>query len=685
KGAGRLICAAAALAAGAALAAVQWLPTYELTRLSEREHGVDLEFFTSFSLHPAHFATMLWPFLRGNPYPLTSLETIGYAGALPVMLAVVAPLRRRDRLVLFWGCTSAVAVLLSLGRWNPAYKWLGYVPVLNYFRAPARYLLWLDVGIAVLAAAAMESLLRRTRGPGAQRAVGAAAAVLVALGTGAWWVSRVPLERLIAAWRVLPLVWLLAGMLLLAFLRLRPARALWASAAVGLVVIDLFAFNGVYNQTYNAVMPRAELERPPEVLAFLREDAGPGPFRVYTSEEIVPVLPVMRESLYPNIQLLHGVESLNGYYPLLPGPQRWLLGNMNARLADLLGVRYVLVPQLLPVDEASEAYDTRDPLAPPLADRTFDIQPVRVLAVEVEGYLSHSADLADGTPVGDVVLRAGDGTEAVWTLRAGHELAEWAYLRDDVQEAIRHRLAEGVVRRWPARSGFPAREHEGLTFLARHDLDGPIEVARIEVRSRVPAAFLHLERLRLIGPGGSTWLLSELVGQGDHVLVYRSEDVAVFRNERAGPRAFLVHRARVARDEAEAQRLVLDGSFSPHEEVILLGGTELQGASAPGDDVTVEVYRPELVRVRVRTAAEAYLVLADSYYPGWKARVDGREVALLRADVALRAVRVPAGEHVIEFTYDPLSWRLGLAVSLVAGAALVAVATTRLRKVVVHP
>jgi hypothetical protein len=674
----------AALAGGAALAAVQWLPTYELTRLSERGHGLDLEFFTSFSLHPAHYATMLWPFLRGNPYPLTSLETIGYAGALPLMLAVAAPLRRRDRLVLFWMCVCLVAVLLSLGRWNPAYRWLRHVPVLSYFRAPARYLAWLDVGVAVLAAASVETLLRLTRRSGGRPQAWAAAGVAVALGLGAWWVSRLPLERLLEAWRFLPAAWLSGGALVLTAARWRPSRAVWSSLAVGLLVMDLFAFNGVYNQTYNAVMPRADLERPPEVLAFLHEDAGQERYRVFTSEEIVPVLPVMRESLYPNIQLLHGVESLNGYYPLLPGPQRWLIGNLNARLADLLGVRYVLVPQLLPVDEASEAYDTHNPLAPSLTGRTFEISPLRVVAVEVEGNLSHSADLTDGTPVGDVVLRAADGSETVWTLKAGDDLGEWAYLRDDVAEVVRHRLPARIARRWPARSGFPPRDHEGLTFLAHRELGDLVEVVQVEVRARVPAAFLYLERLRLIDPGGRSWLLSDLVNEGDHVLVYRSEDVAVFRNEGAGPRAFLVHRARVAADEAEAQRLVLEGNFSLRDEVVLLEGPALQGAPVPGDEVAIETYRPERVRVRVHTEAEGYLVLADSFYPGWEARLDGREAELLRANVVLRAVRVPPGDHLVEFTYSPLSWRLGLAVSAVAWLGLAVILVAGLWKIVVH-
>jgi len=678
--AGRVAACALALAGGGLLALVQWAPTFELTLLSQRGHGLDQEFFTSFSLHPLQWVTMLWPFIRGNPYPLTSLETIGYVGALPLVLAAVAPLRRRDRAVGFWVVVAVGAFLLTMGRWNPAYRLLARVPVFNLFRAPARYLLWADLAMAVLAALATESLLERVRARVGVRRVWPVAGALLPVtlaGAGIW---RTSLEGLVEAWRWLPLLWLAGAGLLLALLRWRPPRGVWLGVAIGLTLADLSAFNAVYNRTYNATMALADFVRPPDSLAFLQADAGSAPYRVYTSEEIVPVLPVMRESLYPNIQVLHGVQALNGYYPLVPTAQQWLLSHLNAKLADLLNVRYVLIPQLLPVDEKTEAYDTGDPLAPSLAGRSFDFAAQPVAALEVEGYLSHSAELADGTPVGQVVVRGTGGEEVVWTLRAGNDLAEWAYDRDDVRESVRHSLPPVTVRTWPARSGFPPRDHLGRTYLARFALPAPMQAVHIEVRPLIPAAYLHLERLRLVAADGQSRLLSSLVGEGDHVLVYRSPDVAIYRNEDAGPRAFVVHRTRVAQSEAQAADLTLAAGMDPWSEAILLAGRELAGSAQPGDEVQIEAYSAQRVRIRVQTAAEGYLVLADSYYPGWRAQVDGKPAAVERADVVLRAVAVPAGEHVVEFVFAPTSWHIGAAGSIVACLGLIAVVVSWRRR-----
>jgi uncharacterized membrane protein YfhO len=57
------------------------------------------------------------------------------------------------------------------------------------------------------------------------------------------------------------------------------------------------------------------------------------------------------------------------------------------------------------------------------------------------------------------------------------------------------------------------------------------------------------------------------------------------------------------------------------------------------------------------------LVLSENFYPGWVARVDSAPVEILRADVSLRAVPLRAGSHHVELIYDPLSVKLGIAVS----------------------
>jgi uncharacterized membrane protein YfhO len=59
--------------------------------------------------------------------------------------------------------------------------------------------------------------------------------------------------------------------------------------------------------------------------------------------------------------------------------------------------------------------------------------------------------------------------------------------------------------------------------------------------------------------------------------------------------------------------------------------------------------------LEVNTDRKSVVVLHDIYYPGWEATVDGKPEPILRTNVLFRGVEVPAGHHVVEFNFRPLS------------------------------
>ena len=59
-------------------------------------------------------------------------------------------------------------------------------------------------------------------------------------------------------------------------------------------------------------------------------------------------------------------------------------------------------------------------------------------------------------------------------------------------------------------------------------------------------------------------------------------------------------------------------------------------------------------------------VFSEIYYPaGWTATIDGVETEILQANYVLRAIEVPAGQHEIIFTFDPISYRIGNLITLI--------------------
>jgi hypothetical protein len=144
----------------------------------------------------------------------------------------------------------------------------------------------------------------------------------------------------------------------------------------------------------------------------------------------------------------------------------------------------------------------------------------------------------------------------------------------------------------------------------------------------------------------------------------------VYENTAAFPRTFVVPQGRPLPERAEVLPALAATDF--REEVFL---EEWQGEPRPGGaeagfrEAEVVRYLPNEVTIRVPPGPAGFLVLTDPWYPGWHCTVDGDAARLYRADYLFRAVELPEGEHVAVFRFDPQSYRIGRAISLIALAA----------------
>ncbi|MGH9840879.1 MAG: YfhO family protein, partial [Blastocatellia bacterium] len=73
----------------------------------------------------------------------------------------------------------------------------------------------------------------------------------------------------------------------------------------------------------------------------------------------------------------------------------------------------------------------------------------------------------------------------------------------------------------------------------------------------------------------------------------------------------------------------------------------------------IERYEANRIELTTENPQNGFLVLSETYYDGWEARIDGQPAKIYRTDYTLRGVAVPAGRHGIEFVYRPRTLRLG--------------------------
>src|SRR5262249_18450327 len=183
--------------------------------------------------------------------------------------------------------------------------------------------------------------------------------------------------------------------------------------------------------------------------------------------------------------------------------------------------------------------------------------------------------------------------------------------------------------------------------------------------------------LRFTAPGQADDRAFKEVYHGE-VLVYEVPDIL--------PRAAVFRAAEILPDGEVLARLKAD-SFDPERTVVLsresLSETNSNLvhslATAPPAHVTsarISSYESQRVRIEAASDAPALLMLNDTNYPGWRAYVNGQAAPIVEADYLFRGVVIPAGNSVVEFSYEPTSLRVGFAISL-AGLIVVVILVVR--------
>ena len=374
-----------------------------------------------------------------------------------------------------------------------------------------------------------------------------------------------------------------------------------------------------------------------------------------------------KEVLSPDLPLAFGIPAVDGYdgglLPLaryvtlqrlfLPEDSVSLDGRLRENLTtipagrwlDLFDVRYVITDKLHDAWLDDVFYDLQfgAQLAGAESAEVAHVPRFEATALGLISYLRGGAALPDGTIVGRVEIGFGAGPTRTFELRAGEEVL-------------------------PLRGAEEPLESEYATRLRWLEPDSPTSIT---VRAALPEGELIVRGASLIDErtGG---FQSLLISDRGHFRLAHSGDVKIYENQDVLGRAFFVGRAVVVADDEQALALMQSPAFDPATTVVLDGGAPPRQGDAPGEGrVRLVSYAPERVELEVESTAPGYLVLSDSWYPGWRATVGGEPAQVRRADLLFRAVAVGPGQQRVIFTFRPVSLWAGAGVS-VAGLLLIA-------------
>lgn len=153
-----------------------------------------------------------------------------------------------------------------------------------------------------------------------------------------------------------------------------------------------------------------------------------------------------------------------------------------------------------------------------------------------------------------------------------------------------------------------------------------------------------------------------------------ADTYSIYRYTGGMSRYYTVDRAQLARTAEQAFEMIFYPAFDPAQSVVIEAAELPNAAPATSPpQAAVQIIDEEAMSIRLKAtrATPGYLVLAKTFYPGWKATVNGTPQPVLPANYAFSAVALGAGESEIVVYYDPDSWRYGLLLSGVSLAGCI--------------
>jgi hypothetical protein len=147
----------------------------------------------------------------------------------------------------------------------------------------------------------------------------------------------------------------------------------------------------------------------------------------------------------------------------------------------------------------------------------------------------------------------------------------------------------------------------------------------------------------------------------------------LYELRRVVPRVYVVSAVEHEINPGKALERLASEDFDALATVLVDESVSLGNKGGVQAEARILEYGNHRVNIQASLDSPGILVLADSFYPGWSAYVNGRQEKIYRANLFFRAVPLSAGTHSVEFRYEPRSFAIGRAVSIVTLSLIVAV------------
>jgi hypothetical protein len=701
---------------GITLASLQLIPTLELSRLSVRDE-IDFRFYTDYTLPPQEAVKLIFPYFFGGSHSQlynmsyfgswTLTETTGYVGISGLILATVGFIcHRRQILAQFWLVIVLFSLFIAFGESTPL-AWLSYhIPIYNKFRCLARHFCQMSLGISILAGMGIQSLQNLQLSP--RLFLKVIIAFISILLTALFYIYSYIKPNIITNQNLnsnrifnltqnpalaIPLIIFIVAILtisLVLFIIKKYNFKPIAILLICLVILDLssFSYFSVWKEQYGDY-EFILAENHPYALKY-RELLQSENQRMISLEGVLGGM----ENIRPNLSRKWQISNASIYNPLIlkryahflnadyaSGVQGSSWADNNNQSFNLMGIRYVFMSQMPPSKlktqqgilwnnddlNINEGINLGKKCAAE-SDKITKInyplsQPLPIQTIAIVNHLGCSPEIPDNTDVLRITLTDLEGNIITKTLKAGQDTSEFAY--DSVRDAIAHSKAENIFE----------TTADGNQYLSLVHLDKSKTIKNMQLEYLLEGGSISIKKITLIDEEKQKFypfndLENFLSNQSRWHHLEDINKTTIYENKDALPRVWLVPKV-IALKPDEIIRTIKTSSlpdrsiYQPQKIALVEEKIDFEVEKFdPQAQATIINHTPTSIEIETNSQSPSFLVLSDTYYPGWQGRIDGKKTKVFVTNYWQRGIVLPKGNHRVKFDFKPLSFHLGLGLSL---------------------
>lgn len=677
---------------GILLSSFYLFPIIESLSYLTRE-TISFDFFSGYSFPLYAIIMLIFPFFFGSytGYPNTNVtywgpwnatEMAGYMGILTLIIALscIIVFWKKNSQIKFWGLLSFFSFLLVLGNSTPLYKIMYHIPIYNMFRVPARN--WVEVNFAftILFAFGINYLITLEKEHFnsyfsiiKKIFIHTLAIVFIVL-----FVLKAPIHVLInnsnsiaadgfeiispfleslikgtnfdSAYIYIPIFLLLiSGILILLLKKYRYDKYYWLGFSV-VIFFDLFSFGHFHDFDY----PNNHELKSDSIIQYLDSLNKDN-----LSYRILPLSTTT--SLSPSRNLEFKYNTINSYGPLWSKDYVELtnfsasgehneIDNLIAQnnILSMLATKYLIVP-----DEKKEIFNN---IANNYEAVNFEL-PSDLTA----NWYNHYATIQSKNKV--ILNSSVSGNYSLIqhaTPISGNTIINISF------DAKGKNLNDGL---YIDLQDYDTNNNIDQVFISQEGFNNSFQHFNTSIY--ISSSFSNMANLRIFSYANSDLIIKNLNFEiqkiDSHSYIQRfegSDGTAIFENVNCLPRTYFVSDI-ITNLNVKDQVNKLKHTDFDIGNVAMTAETLNQTKFETGQVLNQNYENENKVVLQVETGNNSFLVLTDSFYPGWKVFVDGQESVIHKVNVNQRGVNIQGkGTHIVEFKFVPFSFYIGILVSI---------------------